>query len=64
MYKKLKEIRNKKSISIDTLKNLLGLKTKAAYYKKENGNVKFTLTEAKLIADLLKLPIEKIFFDQ
>lgn len=62
MYKKLREIRNKKSIPIDTFKNLLGLKTKAAYYKKENGNVKFTLNEAKIIADFLKLPIEEIFF--
>nr|WP_207716408.1 XRE family transcriptional regulator [Clostridium beijerinckii] len=45
------------------MKDLLGLKTKAAYYKKESGSVKFTLHEAKKISDFFKLSIEQIFFD-
>lgn len=62
MFEKLRELRNSKNISAEDMAAVLGLETKAAYYKKEAGNVKFTLSEAKKIADYFKLPIEEIFF--
>ena len=62
MFNRLRMIRNNKHISANTMAELLGLKTKAAYYKKENGRVKFTLTEAKKISDFFHSSIEEIFF--
>ena len=64
MYENLRLIRNNNLISADDMCKLLELKTKAAYYKKENGSVNFTLSEAKKISDFLKLPIDEIFFKQ
>ncbi len=62
MFEKLRELRLEKNISAETLAEVLSLETKAAYYKKEVGSVKFTLVEAKKISDFLGLPIEDIFF--
>lgn len=61
MFEKLRRIRNERNISALEMANVLGLKTAAAYYKKENGTINFTLEEAKKIADYLKMPIEEIF---
>lgn len=63
MYSKLRIIRNNNFISAKKMCDLLGLKTKAAYYKKENGNVNFTLTEARKISEFLGMTIDEIFFD-
>lgn len=63
MHIKLRNIRNKKSISATEMKDLLGLKTEAAYYKKESGMVKFSLEEARKISEKLGMKIEDIFFD-
>ena len=63
MYNNLKSIRKSKNISVQNLKKVLGLATNAAYYKKQNGKVKFTLEEAKKIADYIGLTIEEIFFN-
>ncbi|MCT4663362.1 MAG: helix-turn-helix domain-containing protein [Tissierellales bacterium] len=62
MFEKLREIRNRKNICAMEMAEMLGLKTPAAYYKKENGTIKFSLEEAEKIAKLLELPIEVIFF--
>lgn len=62
MFEKLREIRNRKNISALEMARILGLKTPAAYYKKENGTIKFSLEEADKIAKFLGLPIEVIFF--
>jgi len=64
MYKNLRVLRNNNSVSVEKLCEILGLATKAAYYKKENGNVKFTLVEAKKISDFFKISIDDIFFKQ
>lgn len=60
---RLSEIRNQKNISIETIIQTLGLKTKAAYYKKEKGMTRFTLKEAKLLSNLFNMSIEEIFFN-
>jgi len=64
MFEKLRRIRNERNISALEMAKLLGLKTAAAYYKKENGTINFTLEEAKKVADYLKIPIEEIFFKE
>lgn len=61
MYEKLRKIRNDKGVKGEEMANLLGLK-KATYSKKENGQVKFLLEEAKKIADFFDMPIEEVFF--
>lgn len=62
MFQKLRRIRQKKDIKAKEIAEKLGLKTEGAYYKKETGTVPFTLEEGKVIADILKMPIEEIFF--
>ena len=64
MYEKLREIRNTMGISAKFMAEALGLKTEAAYYKKESGMTKFTLREARIISKIIGKPIETIFFDQ
>ena len=63
MFDKLKEIRVKEKVTCEQLANLLGFKTNGAYHKKEQGNVPFTLEEAKIIADYFKKEINDIFFE-
>lgn len=62
IFKKLKQLRTEKGVSVEKLCDILGLETKAAYYKKENGTVKFTLSDAKKISDFFNKSIEEIFF--
>ena len=62
MFERLRKIRKEKNISALEIAKKIGLKTEGAYYKKETGDVPFTLTEGKIISDLLEMPIEDIFF--
>ena len=64
MYKKLRDVRNNKGVTARKMADLLGLKTEAAYYKKEAGLIKFSIEEARLIADKLGVSVEEIFFNQ
>ena len=63
MYSKLRATRLHEKVTCDRLASLLGFKTKSAYHKKEQGNVPFTLEEAKIIADYFKKDINDIFFE-
>ena len=63
MFEKLRKIRQDKNIKALEIAKKIGLKTEGAYYKKETGRVPFTLEEGKIVADMLDMPIEKIFFD-
>jgi DNA-binding XRE family transcriptional regulator len=62
MYEGLISIRTKMNVKGEQLANLLGV-TVATYSRKENGIIKFSLNEAKKIADYFKLKVEDIFFD-
>ena len=64
MFEKLRKIRQEKGIKARDIAQKLGLKTEGAYYKKETGNVPFTLTEGKVISEIIGLPIEEIFFTE
>ena len=61
MYEKLRETRNSSNTQLSDLLNLLGV-TKATYYRKETGCIKFSLEEAKKIADFFGKKVEEIFF--
>lgn len=62
MYARLKQLRTERNIPVETLIKALGLKTKAAYYKKESGKIKFSVDDAEKISKFYGLPIEEIFF--
>lgn len=63
MFENLRKLRKEKEVKPIILAKKMGLKTEAAYYKKETGKVPFTLEEGKIVADLIGLPIEVIFFE-
>jgi len=62
VYDSLRRYRKDNGISVTEMCNLLGLETESAYYKKETGHTKFSLIEAKKIANHFGLKIENIFF--
>jgi len=64
MYRKLRDERKLQNVSSEKMKNLLGLKTNSAYYKKERGDIQLTLREAKIIADYFGKEINDIFFNE
>ena len=63
MYEKLKELREKKGYSIEDMAKVID-KSPCNYFKKESGNVKFSVNEALEIATVLKTKVEKIFFKE
>lgn len=62
MYKILRDLRQKHRLTDNDMAKLIGLKTHAAYCKKELGYIPFSLKEAKIIADYFGKKIEEIFF--
>jgi DNA-binding XRE family transcriptional regulator len=61
MYEKLKELREKKGYTIEDMARVIN-KSPCNYFKKENGDVKFSVNEALEISNFLKTKVEKIFF--
>lgn len=62
MYEKLKELREKKGFKIEDMAQVIN-KSPCNYFKKENGDVKFSVNEAIKISKFLKCKVEKIFFE-
>ncbi|BES63672.1 hypothetical protein SANA_01110 [Gottschalkiaceae bacterium SANA] len=62
MYVGLRKLRKNKQVPVRVLAGLLGLKTEASYYKKESGLIKFSVEEARKIAEYFEMSIEDIFF--
>ncbi|MFL0196452.1 helix-turn-helix transcriptional regulator [Clostridium sp. WILCCON 0269] len=58
----VKELRTNKKLTCEQMANLIGV-SKATYSKKENGLIKFSLKESKIIADEFNKSIEDIFFN-
>ena len=52
MYEKLKEIRTQKGYSIEEMADIID-KSPCTYFKKENGDVKFSVNEAIAISKFL-----------
>lgn len=61
MYEKLKKIREKKGYTIEDMAQIIN-KSPCNYFKKENGDVKFSVNEALKISKFLKCKVEEIFF--
>jgi len=63
MHVKLRKVREAAGINQMELSHLIGYSSKNAYSQKERGERKFTLEEAKKIADFFGMTIEEIFFE-
>ncbi len=63
MYENLREERKKRKITCETMADLLGFVNKSAYSRKETGIVRFTLLEAKKIADFFNMGVDELFFE-
>lgn len=63
MYEKLKTLREKKGYTIEDMAQLIN-KSPCNYFKKENGDVKFSVNEAIEISKFLKCKVETIFFKE
>lgn len=63
MYKKLKEIRERKGTTQDEMATLLGYRHKSGYNKLENGERRISIEQAKIISDFFNMSIEEIFFN-
>ncbi len=59
---RVKELRESQGIKQEDMAKAIGM-SHANYSKKENGVVKWALSEAKIIADFFSKSIEEIFFD-
>lgn len=57
----IRELREKKGIKQEELASYLGMSV-ANYSKKETGQIRFSLIEAKKLSIYFGLSIEKIFF--
>lgn len=58
---KLRELRETNGFKQEEIARLLGTSL-PNYSKKENGDIKFSLKEAKKIADFFKMTVEEVFF--
>ena len=63
MYKKLKELREEKEYTMKDLAKVID-KSEANYCKKENGDVKFSVSEALKIAEHFNCKVEDIFSNE
>ncbi len=59
----LRLVRISRNVSVKELAKELSLKTECTYYKKENGSLRFSLLEAKKLADFYQMTIEELFFN-
>lgn len=60
MYEDLRKIRTERGIRLKECADVIGVQ-EACYCKKELGDLKFSLEEAKALADFFKLPVEVLF---
>lgn len=58
---KVKELREQNNIKQEEIASILGISS-ANYSKKEAGSIRFSLIEARIIAQYFNLQIEDIFF--
>lgn len=60
-YEKIRNRRKELNITELEMAQKLGLKTRSAYYKKENKMVSFTIEEAKIVAETLGKGLDELF---
>lgn len=59
----VRQLRKNKGLKQEDIAKIIGT-SMVNYSKKENGIVRFSLIEAKLLSDFFSLPIEEIFFEE
>lgn len=59
---RLRELREQSGLKQDELAVIIGV-SPPNYCKKESGEIRVSLIEAKKISDFYKMPIEDIFFN-
>lgn len=62
--KRIKEARIAKGISVSEMSEALGYQSYVAYYRKEEGQRKFSTSDIVKIAELLDLNLDEIFLDE
>lgn len=62
MFERLRELRIEKGFTCEKMAELMGLETKSAYSKKELGQTKISLEDAKKISDILGYNLYDIFW--
>lgn len=60
MKNKLKEKREQLGYTQEYMAEKLGYSSKSGYNMLENGNVKISLEKAKILSELLKIPLSEI----
>nr|BDD46662.1 hypothetical protein 5 [Bacillales bacterium] len=60
---KVKRLRKQKNISLEEMAKKLGYESANGYYYLENGRGKFPAEKLILVADILDVPIEQLFFE-
>lgn len=61
MLERLKKLRLKSGFTCQQMADKMGL-TKGTYYKKEHGQIKISLLDAKKISSILGYSVDDIFF--
>lgn len=59
----IKSVRLKKGISTEQMAKLMGYKGSNAYFRKENGDRKFSVEDIMKVSMILEIPIQDIFFE-
>ncbi len=62
IQEKLRSLRIAKGLTQDQMSKALGLKTKAAYTKKELGYNSISVEQGKLLADTLGVSVDELFY--
>lgn len=57
----IKKQRDKAKFTLQEMADSLGLKSKSDYFKRENGDTNFKITELPILSKKLKIPMKKIF---
>lgn len=60
----IKSVRLKKGISTERMAKMMGYKGSNAYFRKENGDRKFSVEDIMKVSMILEIPIQDIFFDK
>ena len=59
----IKSVRLKKGISTEQMAKKMGYKGGNAYFRKENGDRKFSVEDIMKVSMILEIPIQDIFFE-
>ncbi len=60
---KIKILRKEANISLEKMSELTGYDSPNGYYYLETGRIKFPAEKLAVVAQILKVPIEQLFFD-